>query len=138
MGRQQHPPCPQVVAQVLQRRGAGRGGEADRRGDHIGDQLRCGDRGEVDEPHPVGELRCRGARDLDRNPGLPASCGADNGDQPVGGDERTELAPVPVSAEQRGQRARQVHLDRRSSGRSDPLVDQQGGVPVQDLALQPL
>ena len=65
------------------------------------DQIRIGDRREVDVPHPVAELPC----DLNRQPRLTRTARAGKGDQPVVGQQPTHLGDLAFTADE----TRQLH-----------------------------
>jgi len=58
----------------------------------------------------------RVVRDLDREPGLAAAAGADEGDDPVRREPRGEVAALGVAADEPGAPSRQVDLDAQLVG----------------------
>ena len=132
--QQQHPAVAAERAQGVAR-GAGRGeGQPERRG-HGGDDLLGGARpGEVDAPHAVRERTRRRPGRVEREPGLAAPGGPDDGDEPVGRDERLHPVALGVAPDQPHRPGREVDLGRRAlpaRGR-----DGRRGVARQDLRLQ--
>ncbi len=77
--------------------------------------VRTGDRGQVDEPHPVGEPVGRPGRHRQRQPGLAHSTGPDRRDLPMVRQQRGQRGAFTIPPHERRQRLRQ------RGGRSGPF-----------------
>ncbi len=96
----QHPAVGQMVGDAVQQGPVGPAGEFEGPGERRLDQFGA-DRGEVDEPHAVGELRTRDVPDLDRESRLADPARTDQGDERVADQIGGEAGDVVGSTDQR-------------------------------------
>jgi hypothetical protein len=72
---------------------------------------------QVDEPSAVGQLRPRVRRDLERQPRLAAAPGAGERHEPGAAQQARDLRALALTADERGQLAREVAAARRRRAR---------------------
>src|SRR5690606_26524349 len=99
-------------------------------GDGFGDALRGGERGEVDEEHPVGEAFDKTAGDLQREARLADAARPNERDQPVPGDPLQHLGYLLLAPDERRDLRREVMCNlhrgtvRRAAPASVAVADQ--------------
>ena len=120
--QEEQPPSAQLVGERVERRHSGAIGNACRRQHGAGDVIGLLDRCEVDEPHTISETRRHVACGALGEAGLADSSRADDGDQPMGGDQVHDPFDVRGAADQAGQLRRQVAGAARIARFSDRLL----------------
>jgi hypothetical protein len=115
----------QVLREGLGRRAGRRVAQPDGLRDGLGDQAGLGERGQVGEPHPVGEGPLHLGGDPQHRTGLADAADAGDRDQPGGGEQPFECGPFVLPIHKAGQFRRQVsgpdHINlARCNGRTIP------------------
>ncbi len=118
----------QDVGRGASRRTVEQGGLAqpERPGDGGGDVLAIGDCRQVDEPHPVGQLRLQRRADLDGEPGLARAARPDQRHEPGGAQRGPDPGELAAAADEAGEPGAQTP-GRRSPGWDGRLDGSCGG-----------
>jgi hypothetical protein len=113
---QQQPTPGECLRHALRRNLPGTEFKPKRRGNRGGNQARIDDRREVDQPHTVGKLRQALASECEGQPRLADAASAGQGYEPMRGGQLQKLLHVVISADQLGNRLRQVRRWQRPCG----------------------